>query len=612
MPSDGFGALQSAQNPPSHLLWLLFQRSGVQLSTTVFVATALGLSGLSGWSFTASPVRAQPSGAVQRRFQDQQLRDQLQELDRQQQRDGQERLQAPSPQPALESGDQPGSPGQEGLRELQLEGGASLPRAQQRLLQRRFVGQPLTARLLQELRQEVVLAYDRSKILAVVAEPQEKPGGLVIVPVLEARLGKVLVGSNPSPVRSEWARETVLASVPAGQVLRLDKLESALIKLNDLAGLRASGTLKPGAIPGSSDVVLSLDKAKRYSGTFTLNNELSQFTGAAQLEGIGTAASWFGLGDLWSLNAAVGGDETGYGVRRAQASLDLPITPDGLRLLASAGWSDYRLLQDLAEDNLVGSTRSFSVGLRQPFWRRPKASLFGQLGYDQYRAEDFVLGEEYSNRVNHAMRATAVATTQDRLFGTGLNSFVLIGSVGELDKSANAFEQAVDQAFANTAGTWGKVQMIASRMQMFRDSLYSLEVFVQGQKAFKNLGSEEKFSIGWPNGVRAYPPGEASGDSGASVQLTLRRQLGPQWMLRAFVDAAYIWRWSEGFADQPQPDSFGLWGPGVGLDYGEYGKSMLSVNVGFPIGDNPNLPTGDDADGLNPGVRVWLSGKVWL
>lgn len=83
-------------------------------------------------------------------------------------------------------------------------------------------------------------------------------------------------------------------------------------------------------------------------------------------------------------------------------------------------------------------------------------------------------------------------------------------------------------------------------------------------------------------------------------------------MAKAFVDGAYVWRWTEWIFEVPQPGSFGLWGPGIGLDYGEYGKAMVSVNVGWPIGENPNLPNGYDADGLNPSVRVWLSGKVWL
>lgn len=557
-------------------------------------------------------VFGQPSGSVERRFQDQRLRDQRLELEGQQRRDGEERYLTPVGEPAVAPVGEGGAAGDEVLREVELQGSGALSPGVLRDLKQRFVGQPLTDLLLQDLRQAVVLAYDRQKILAVVAAPQRIESGRVNVPVLEARLGDVQVEANASPVRSNWARDTVLASLKSGSVIRLDKLESALIKLNDLSGLRASGTLKPGSQSGSSDVVLTLEPAKRYNATFNLNNELSQYTGAVQVEGVAMAASWAGLGDLWSLNAALGGDETGYGVRRLMASLELPITPDGLRLLGSFGWSDYRLLKELAPDDLVGSTRSFNVGLRQPLWRRPQTSVFGQLGYDQYRAQDFVQGSEYSDRVNHALRAMAMVTHQDDFLGNSLNSVVLIGSVGELDKSANAFEKAVDEAYANTAGTWSKLQLIASRMQMFKDSPYSVEVFFQAQKAFDNLGSGEKFSLGWPNGVRAYPPGEAAGDSGASLQLTVRRKLGNQWMVRAFVDGAYVWRWTEWFEGQQNPGSFGLWGPGMGLDYGEYGKAMLSVNVGFPIGENRNLSTGDDADGLNPSVRVWLSGKVWL
>ena len=38
-----------------------------------------------------------------------------------------------------------------------------------------------------------------------------------------------------------------------------------------------------------------------------------------------------------------------------------------------------------------------------------------------------------------------------------------------------------------------------------------------GQQASKNLASAEKMSLGGPNGVRAYPVGEATGDSGLLI-----------------------------------------------------------------------------------------------
>ena len=576
------------------------------------ISVAAGLATLVVGGGAWIPACAQPSGAVERRFTDQQLRDELKQLQRQQERLDQEPLlQSPTPQP-IRGGGEEGSKGATKLQTIQFTGSEALAGSLQDKIQTVFLGRSITPALLSELRQALASAYEQQRLLALVAPPEQISPGVVRVQILEARLGAVEVESNASAIRSGWAIAMVQSSLKPGSVIRLDKLESALIKLNDLAGLKATATLRPGRATGLSNVLLTLDDRKRWNTLLNVNNELSQYTGVAQLEGLSSGASLLGRGDQWSLNYALGGDETGYGVRRLLGSLDLPVTADGMRFLGSLGWSDYRLLEELASDDLKGSFRSFNVGLRQPLWRRPKKSVFAQLGYDQYRGQDWVLGEEYSNRVNHAARGTAVVTQQDKFLGSGINSAVLIGSVGYLDKSANAFEQAVDQALAQTAGTWGKLQLIATRLQLFKDSPYSFEIFAQGQKAFNNLGSEEKFSLGWPNGVRAYPPGEAAGDSGASLQLTLRRQLGARWTAKAFVDGAYVWRWTEWIFEVPQPGSFGLWGPGLGLDYGEYGKAMVSVNVGFPIGENPNLPTGYDADGLNPSVRVWLSGKVWL
>lgn len=577
------------------------------------VAPFLGVGlGVLSVAAVGVPAKAQPSGAVERRFQDQQLRDELRQLEQQQERIDQEQLITPAAPEEKEGEKEAVDPQAVRLERLEIEGMASLPMAVVQQIEKEFVGQPITPQLLTRLRQRLAAAYEQKRLLALVAPAVESGVGVVRVEVLEARLGAVEVRSNDSSIRSGWAIAMVQSALHPGSVIRLDKLESALIKLNDLSGLKATATMKPGQQSGTSNVVLTLEGIKRWNTALNLNNELSQYTGVAQLEGLSSAASLLGRGDQWNLSYALGGDETGYGVRRLLGSADVPVTADGLRFLGSVGWSDYRLLEELAADDLKGSTRSFNVGLRQPLWRRPRRSVFTQLGYDQYRGQDWVAGVEYSNRVNHAARATAVMTQQDKFLGSGINSAVLIGSVGYLDKSANAFEQAVDNALAQTAGNWGKVQLIATRLQLFKDSPYSFEIFAQGQKAFNNLASEEKFSLGWPNGVRAYPPGEAAGDSGASLQLTLRRKLGTRWMAKTFVDGAYVWRWTEWIFEVPQPGSFGLWGPGVGVDYGEYGKAMISANVGFPIGENPNLPTGFDADGLNPSVRVWLSGKVWL
>ena len=378
-----------------------------RVSRALRVLLASGLAHLFVGGELIKPVCAQLSGDVERRFQDQQLREELRQLQRQQERLDQEPLfQAPAPTP-IRKKDGAGSEGGALLRGVELRGAEALPASVRGQIEKAWIGQPITPALLNRLRQALASAYEQQRLLALVASPKQLPNGFVVVEVLEAKLGAVEVDSNASAIRSGWAIAMVQSALKPGSVIRLDKLESALIKLNDLAGLKATATMRPGRAAGLSNVALTLEDRKRWNTLLNVNNELSQYTGVVQLEGLSSGASLLGRGDLWSLNYALGGDETGYGVRRLLGAVDVPVTADGMRFLGSLGWSDYRLLQELASDELKGSFRSFNAGLRQPLWRRPRRSIFAQLGYDQYRGQDWVLGEEYSNRVNHAARGTA-------------------------------------------------------------------------------------------------------------------------------------------------------------------------------------------------------------
>jgi hemolysin activation/secretion protein len=126
------------------------------------------------------------------------------------------------------------------------------------------------------------------------------------------------------------------------------------------------------------------------------------------------------------------------------------------------------------------------------------------------------------------------------------------------------------------------------------------------------LDSAEKMSLGWPNGVRAYPPGEAAGDSGLAGQFTARYQIAKNVVLKGFVDGGYIWRWTNYWYGMASPGSLGLWGPGLGVDWGSRGDLLLSVDLAFPMGQNSYGPYGYDVDGENPDARVWVSLRKWL
>ena len=108
------------------------------------------------------------------------------------------------------------------------------------------------------------------------------------------------------------------------------------------------------------------------------------------------------------------------------------------------------------------------------------------------------------------------------------------------------------------------------------------------------------------------PPGEATGDSGVALQFTARYQLARNLVAKGFVDGGYIWRWTDPFAGAINSNSFGLWGPGLGLEWGTRGDVLVSVDVAWPLGNNLNTPLGIDVDGTDADVRVWVSLRKWL
>jgi len=558
----------------------------------------------------------QPSGDVQRLLQDEQRRNRLDQLLQQLRKPPQPLIQGgPGPQPSpaeAPDGAAPTEPQQAPpIRGIQLEGSA-LPRldAISRVL-RQVLGQPANAQTLAQLRLDVSQALTKADLLAQVGQPRLLAGGLVRLPLVVARLGAVRVASNRAPLRSGWAIATVLDAVGLNQPLRLDKLESALLKLNDLGGVRATARLAAGQRPGSTDVVLSLGAARQVQAELALNNHTTQYTGPYQVQGNVGFNGLLGRGDNIQLNGTLSGDPLSWGSRSGGFNLRMPLTPGGLSAVAAVNASAYRLLQEFQADQYTGAFAGGSLGVSQVLWRRPTRNLAWRATADVNQFNDSVLGFVYSNRTSWAGRLSLLGDLQDRWLGLGLNSGLFTISAGNLSLNGPD-EGLVDALTADRAGAWGKANLLLNRLQLFRGSPWSIELLGQGQLAFSNLDSVEKLSLGWPNGVRAYPPGEAAGDSGLTLQSTVRYQLARNLVAKGYVDGGYIWRWSTPYTGSLNPNGFGLWGPGLGLEWGTRGDLLASVDVAWPIGANNNLPSGLDVDGTNADLRVWVSLRKWL
>src|SRR6185312_6208123 len=112
----------------------------------------------------------------------------------------------------------------------------------------------------------------------------------------------------------------------------------------------------------------------------------------------------------------------------------------------------------------------------------------------------------------------------DKLNGGGYSTWSVAASMGKLDLSKNPTDEFFDRIGPKTAGTFQKYNPAASRLQRITQRT-TLSGSYFGQLSSGNLDSSEKFNLGGPYGVRAYPVGEASGDEGHLFNVEFRDDL---------------------------------------------------------------------------------------
>ena len=552
-----------------------------------------------------------PSGNIQRIERDQNLQQRVNELEENQLKEfeedkernnNQDQLRPPQDRQTLE------------LRSLTISG-ASAQGIENTIRQKgkEILASPATVQEIEEFRHWIRQLYRDHQLLAIVSiERSELFKGHLQITITESRLGKVTVDPQISHrLNDHRAIAMIYSAIQPGNLLKLDKLTSALLKLNDLSGVSVHSKLQRGESAGTTDILLKVKDKNRNSGFAQINNETNRFLGELESELIFNTANNIGLGESFSLDGQWWGNGQGTGNLFGSGTLTLPITSDGLSLNLYGNSGNYRLLQELYEDNINGSSTSLKLSLKQPLWRRPKRSLWVQVDGENNTYIDKIDSVELRNKSSQVGRLSIVSQHQDSFLGTGLNTTFLQYSYGNLDRSNNEYDFHLDGITANTHGDFNKIFLLYNRYQVFSPK-WQARFLVQGQSGLNNLDGAEKISIGYPNGVRAYPPGEGAGDSGVSAQSELIYRASPLVSLSAFFDAGYVWRWNSPFAGALQPNSYGLAGPGVGIKIGRTGEWLISGTWAFPIGKNPATEDYIDVDGYDNGSRLWASIKFWF
>lgn len=363
-------------------------------------------------------------------------------------------------------------------------------------------------------------------------------GQTVRIAVLEGRLDRVVLNwSEGLPVDREIV-QAYLARLKPGDVLTVDAVERTVFLINDLRGIVTRAEVKAGSTPGTAVLEFTPRAEARYSGSVDGDLNGSHFIGLQRLGAQVIMASPLGRGDGLSASAL---SSVSRGLMFALLGYTSPIGADGFKAGVSLSAVRYQLDKKEFPLGLDGTGTTLNVFALYPWVRSRNLNLFALGAVDAKRYVDNVAALSTRKRVDDASLGIS-GDFRDSLLTGSVNTFEFNLAQGRLNFPAGAPSGGDD------AASFRKIGFTASRLQNVLSNRLLAYLTVRGQWALSNLDSTEQFRAGGPNGVRAYAPGEGTGDSGAVASLELRWlppfSLFGKWaselVLAAFYDGAFI------------------------------------------------------------------------
>lgn len=394
--------------------------------------------------------------------------------------------------------------------------------------------------------------------------------GVVSIDVIEAKLGKVVVeGAKRMPPALIAASADDLLDAP----LTRQRIESALLTAQTLPGTSVLGTFRPGANSGETDLVLRVQNEERYEFRIGGDNYGTEFAGEYRLRGDAVIHNPSGFGDQLALSVVQAFEPADTLFGSVRYSL-VPGTPDLRVYLRAERAAFVAENRSFAVLGVEGDNETYEAGLRWDLRRTRTLNVSSGLSAQLRRAE-----VEFRNISNFKL-------DDDDL------------RVGQLDVTLQRFDTRfkgvdfVDAAFRYGRDTANDFEVVRNdeRYQLFKlgytryqrlADTQTLLLLTRGQITSDVLPSLERFSLGGPDSVRAYPVSEILTDRGLFATLEYR------------VNAP-------GFASRPSPFRGVPWGQVLQLiAFGDYAWGELT-----------EIDDDNEISGAGVGLLVTAPGNV--
>ena len=275
-----------------------------------------------------------------------------------------------------------------------------------------------------------------------------------------------------------------------------------------------TGTLAAGSRVGTSDLEVTVLPGLPWQARLSVDDYGSRYTGRTRYNAGLLLNNPGGFGDRLNLDVTNSGNGLTYGA----LDYGIPLGYTGWRGGVALSSSTYQLGAPFDATRSHGNAQTSALYATYPLIRRDENNLYLYGRYRYSWLEDVVLDQSARKR-EQAVPIGVSGTALDAFAGGGFTTYDLGATAGHvMFDSPNPAALVVASRFAKLNYTLNRDQTL------FRSGSSRLSLFASwtGQQASDNLDSFEKFYLGGPGAVRAYPTGEAPGDNGDIATAELR------------------------------------------------------------------------------------------
>lgn len=439
---------------------------------------------------------------------------------------------------------------------------------------------------------------------------QDITSGIIKIAISQVKSdGNLFIKRNKNArICPDFLHRIAESPLHAGKPIKEQELERAVLLINDLPGVSAKASLVAGKETGTSGVDLAVSEGRLFSGMLYGDNQGNRFVG-----------EWRGS-VMVSLNDPLRhGDQLttllteSSGMAQGRVGYSIPIAFDGLRANLAYTGMRYELGEGFASLHYKGNSNSIDTGLSYPVLRTRNANVTTSASYGYRGIIDSLADVNVHDKTVNNATFTVSGDRYDKLLSGGYTSYSASLTTGTMHES-NALT-AADALINHTEGGYTRFNFSLARLQRLSEKM-NINLSGSAQLSSNNLDSSEKFSLGGPNSLRAYPIGEASGDKGQLLSTELRYALpleAKQGTLEliGFCDAGHITvnneRYTGDLSNATNSNDYWLFGAGAGLNYSYSGSLSLRATWAHVLGDNAGRDTvGNNSDGFNNKNRFWL------